>query len=683
MLKKMIGKLKYGIQNRAGFRRDERGNVMILTAFMTPLLMMGAATAIDMGEMYRAKTNFQVAVDAATLAFAKEFGKSASNNEAGISDNQARYDAALPIARAVFQANMQNLPSSTATIDFDIGNGDCNADGVKGVAKMNHEVFFPAFHKLTDAEVEGDKIGINGSTTVRCNNSTFEIALVLDNSGSMGGNSKIGTLRSSAITLVNRMFNGMEGRVEDTPLTFSVVPFAATVNVGNDNENASWMDTEGTSPVHHENLNWEDNPAAVKNGEIWQNLAGDPLTRFSLYDALDIEWEGCVEALPYPYSVQNIEPAVGVPESLIVPTFAPDTPDNWSGQYDKEEVTAGSKAICNQWQSKKYWYRGRRYTRTQRRCERWTDGVWNDRHPQDYSYRPERDDRIEYRKGTYIGSAIVGGLSWQDDDIIDEQDYARNNYIYDDHNFPITLGDPRAKAFTGRGADQHKRQKWTWKYFEDATGNHGKRNTSYGPNDACTTQALTPLTDDQQDVVNDLASMQASGATNIQQGVSWGWRTLTETEPLSGARANGTSGNRKIMIVMSDGNNTYYPSNLWDSRVSLANKSFYGAWGHSANGRLFDGFDAVSNPNHDFDTFRKAMDEHLAETCQNIKRDNITVYTIAFDVPNGSSVQTMLRNCASKDLGGSPLYIDAKNNAQLVAAFDSIYESLSELRISE
>ena len=40
------------------------------------------------------------------------------------------------------------------------------------------------------------------------------------------------------------------------PVQFGLVPFAASVNVGPQYADADWMDTEGRSPIHHENFDW-------------------------------------------------------------------------------------------------------------------------------------------------------------------------------------------------------------------------------------------------------------------------------------------------------------------------------------------------------------------------------------------------------------------------------------------
>ncbi|MEM1317216.1 MAG: hypothetical protein AAGF29_03000, partial [Pseudomonadota bacterium] len=65
------------------------------------------------------------------------------------------------------------------------------------------------------------------------------------------------------------------------------------------------------------------------------------------------------------------------------------------------------------------------------------------------------------------------------------------------------------------------------------------------------------------------------------------------------------------------------------------------------------------------------------------KNAGITIYSIAFDVPNGSSVKATMEDCASADIGGGKLYFDARNNAALIDTFEKIAERLADLRISK
>jgi hypothetical protein len=92
-----------------------------------------------------------------------------------------------------------------------------------------------------------------------------------------------------------------------------VVPFAGSVNVGAQHRDSGWIDTEGLSPVHHENF-------------------AEPRSRLALFDQLGTPWRGCVEARPAPYDVTDAPGSSANPATLFVPMLAPDEPD--SGNAD-------------------------------------------------------------------------------------------------------------------------------------------------------------------------------------------------------------------------------------------------------------------------------------------------------------------------------------------------------------
>ncbi|MCJ8309171.1 MAG: pilus assembly protein [Hyphomicrobiales bacterium] len=688
--------LKRFVERVNGFKEDVRGSIKLLVGLSTPFLLLITGAGVDTAELYRSRVNFQNAVDAGALMAAKTLAATGSVTRASAAGEE------------LFYGNIRNIAADVgdASITFDMGDGDCASSPVVANATLRKKVFF-AFMRAATTNVSGagggtglidgrkrateeqEMVHMTASAEVQCGSDTIEIALVLDNSGSMGSSGKIGTLRSAAADLVNTLHTTMGQQSRPDPIKFSLVPFAGMVNVGPNNRNASWMDTTGVGTYHHEYLDWDSDPNAVKVGNTYRTSSGQPLTRFTLFDQLPgISWAGCVESRPYPEHTRDTTPDVSKPETMFVPTFAPDTPDNWSGDYEQILTVSAGQEICVQFRSATYWRRGRWRTRSNRRCEVWSDGYRNTRHPQDWGYRPRWDDRIEYQRGEFIGNT-GGSSSYQNGNRIYEERYY-NNYLRDDHNFPASLGHPKSAENTGTGDDQYKRQRWTWKYFNNPSVRDVNNNrsglpyvlgTAGGPNAFCTVQEITDLTTSRSAVINDIASMQARGSTNIPAGVSWGWRTLSPNEPFTNGRDYSVADNKKIMIVMTDGNNTNYP--ITSNSYSRRNKSYYNTWGHSENERIFDGFDAIANPSHSYTTFRMAMDEHLVETCANVKAAGISIYTIAFDVPNGSSVKTMLENCASSDIGGNKQYYDAQNNSQLVATFQSIAEQLAELAITK
>lgn len=666
----------FGFQN---FRRNEGGSVKILVALSTPLLLLMTGAGVDVAELYRARINLQNAVDAGTLMTAKTLaatGDTATASEAG---------------REIFLANIRNIVPDVgdASIEFEMSAGDCADVPVVGNATIQKEVFFAWIRAATTdvaGIIDGTKhaseeeriVSMTSSSEVKCGGDTLEIALVLDNSGSMGSNGKIDTLKTAASDLVTTLHSSMGSMSKPDPLQFSIVPFAGMVNVGPGNRYESWMDTTGVGTHHHEYLNWDDDPQAIKIGNVYQNAAGDPLTRFTLFDNLPgVDWKGCVESRPYPELTLDTAPDVAIPATMFVPTFAPDTPDNWTGDLEQEITVTPREAICTEFKKNK----------PNKKCKTWSDGYSGKKHPQDPDYQPTWDDNIEYSEGEFIGDED-NIVSVDYGDTIDE-DFYHNNYLVDDHNFTPVLDNPRSPSNTGAGADQHKRQSWTWKYFNNPTPYDVNNNQAGlpdilgidgGPNAFCTVQQLTELTTDQNTVLNDIASMQALGSTHIQAGVSWGWKTLSAAEPFTKGRDASIADNKKIMIVMTDGENTAYP--ITGNGYSTLNEAHYGTWGHSENMRIFDGVSGLFGPQPDDQgDLQTAMNAHMAETCENAKADGVSIYTIAFDVDDGSPVKALMEACASEDSGGSKQYFDAENNADLLATFQTIAEQLADLSI--
>ena len=666
---------------------NDSGSVKILTGLTILPMMLFAGVAVDTAEMYRARTNFQAAVDAAAVVTARSISRGASIEDAKKAGEE------------LFARNIENLPNSEGQLQFPgLTESSCAQNGVAATATLRHKLWFDLFHGAYTKAGDPDHVTLNASTKVACGNETVEIALVLDNSGSMrssanssSSTSKLDVLKAASTNLVTTLHAQLGASPRPNPVQFSVVPFSGMVNVGAGNSNKPWMDTTGVSPIHWGDPNkkyfydWDTNPDVVKVGDGYQTTSGTPISRFTLYDNLPGEsWSGCVEARPHPYSTTDATPTTGNPATMIVPTFAPDTPDNWNGQDSQILVEVSATPYCERWR----WRRRVGYF-----CRRWTDGNRNATHPtQGYANYYSYD--YQYR-GVWRYGNIGGGTDTVDGPRITGEGWYENNYLRDDHNYQGSL-DARALENTG-GDDQYQRQAWTTKYFRNSSNqrptvldvNRNRSGAPYvlglrgGPNFMCTSEPITDLTTSEDEVKDALNDMRADGATNIQQGAIWGMRTLSSGQPFINGRDYNVRDNKKIMIMMTDGNNTYYPADYFNLGYAKTNKSVYGSWGLTVNGRIFEGYDGAANPLHNSATFQQAMDEHLVETCGNIKAQGITIYSIAFDVTNGSSVKTMLEGCASPNSSGGKLYYDASDNAALVAAFGDIAERIAELSITE
>ena len=658
------------------FLGDKRGNLALTSALALVPMMAAVAAAVDYSQISRHTTNLQQALDAAALATGKKLGTLQNNTQlADYSEN-------------FFFSNVGHLDPNTITFTFDDSN---LADGTTILLKAhyNYPLLFGGF-------LGTDSYGLNVESLVKAGNDTLEIALVLDNSGSMR-NSRIAAAQTAGIHLVQQLHTAMAGSNHPEPVKFALVPFAGHVNVGQGNSNAAWMDSTGISPIHNENLNWADDPRAISQGDgRYKDSNGDWLTRFTLFEDMDggsgrpISWKGCVESRPYPYLTTDAPAIIRNPETMFVPVFAPDEPDNYDGEREQvsEEVTipgqtSGAlycKKIKNSWN----------------RCEKWNDNYRGNTHSsgvapnlRSRNYRSNRSRKIDNGVPSggyeYAGTTSSGTTETQivDGDRIEEE-YYYNNYLDDNNNMPSGVL-PRDPAHTGSGAKQNKRQDWTWKYMNQSSNtNHSWK----GPNAGCTTPAITPLTASKSGMISSIGGMVADGSTNIPLGIAWGWRVLSSGAPFTEGRTSGTADNVKIMIVMTDGNNTYYTPSSLDYYASDYNKSTYGSYGYTksttvhADGRLFEGF-SDNNPDHTRTDFEAAMNEHMLATCENAKNDGIRIYSVAFNVSNGSSVKTMLETCASTNpKTGAKQYFDATGSNGLSAAFSAIGTDISNLRIA-
>ena len=156
------------------------------------------------------------------------------------------------------------------------------------------------------------EIDFSVTSEIRLKN-TLEVALVLDNSGSMDeegtgtSEKRIELLREAAKELVEKLaLQASQMKQIDKPVQFALVPFSASVNVAPVNDDKTWMDTTGISPIHHENFDWskmtEANSAQIGNrwaekvGDVWYKRGAgwgesenQPLTRFSLYSDMTVE----------------------------------------------------------------------------------------------------------------------------------------------------------------------------------------------------------------------------------------------------------------------------------------------------------------------------------------------------------------------------------------------------------
>lgn len=643
------------------FLREKRGTFAVWAAVASLPLVGAMSLAIDIAEYTRQKWSIRNALDATGIATARHF-------LAGEGD-PAKLQA---FAQNFFDANIKSYQRPITSVATLVPTAVAPRQDIELTATLAYTPFLrPAFLTIIRSGAS-PTLTYEAKTNVKLQN-TLEVALVLDNSGSMdwrrtsASAKRIDILKEAADELIETLsMRAAYMKKVEKPVQFALVPFAASVNIGPQNRNAAWMDTLGQSPVHHENFIYPANIDATRqvrwlNGAYRKIGAGWPLdqinqpfTRFDLYDALRkrrssssrnlstdpaASWQGCVEARPAPYNVDDTTPAHGDPASLFVPMFAPD-------EIGDTKRTKFHKRRTEYWTGSTYW------------------SYW-DWWPDVVGYRQLPDGKRNGPKRWYT-------------------DYSQLRASQMD----VT------------------------KYFRPLPYNSSYANVagaaSRGPNERCTTNPVMELTDvsvsrGKAAVKAAVAAMRPLGGTNVAEGMAWGWRVLSSKEPFTGGRPEIEKGNDKVLIVLTDGENTYYNSSTdyAGNRSTYSNYGFTGKeYGSTGVTRLFYGIDdfstrTASDGNFDENLFTEsnytaALNAHFKQLCANAKAQNIVVMTVGLDLASsGAQAEQIkaMKQCSSnsrfrKDSNGKPAKLFWNSTSSTLSDdFKKIGDELSNLRI--
>lgn len=276
------------------FFRKTDGNVAMIFALTLLPIFLAVGAAVDITRALIVRDRLGQAMDAAALAVGGTPGLTNETRQA--------------LAEKYFAANYP--------VD------EMGTPGQLMVSVTGDVVTMTATAEVTTtlmAILGQNTLGVSAATEVTKESKGLEVVMVLDNTGSMSG-SKIAALRDAATELVNILF-GEE--TAPTKLKIGLVPFAAAVNIGTGVLGQTIVDEGGLSSIHGENFD-------ETSGEV--NI-------FDLYDQIpNRAWTGCVETRPMPYDTNDITPVTSNPDTLWVPFFSPDMPDNKSS-YDNRYLS--------------------------------------------------------------------------------------------------------------------------------------------------------------------------------------------------------------------------------------------------------------------------------------------------------------------------------------------------------
>ena len=244
----------------ARFGASERGNVMLTFALATIPVIGAVGAAIDYSRANAAKAGLQAAIDSAALILSR--------------DAQTLTQAQLTSkATALVSANF-NYPQATG---LSVNTTFTTPQSGSFILTVSGTADVPT--TFTGMWQPSMKIGANAE--VLWGMKRLELALALDNTGSMQSSNKMTQLKAAAKNLLKTLQTAAK---KPDDIKVAIIPFDTTVNLGTSYKNNDWFDIDSIDC----------------NG--WQNGNGCTSSNWKDY------WAGCVRDRTYPYDVQDDAP---------------------------------------------------------------------------------------------------------------------------------------------------------------------------------------------------------------------------------------------------------------------------------------------------------------------------------------------------------------------------------------
>ncbi|MEP3051713.1 MAG: vWA domain-containing protein [Erythrobacter sp.] len=624
--------------------KDKTANTLALgAAAVLPLVgMIGGG--LDMSRAYLVQSRMQQACDAAALAARKEL--SGDEITGGVIPTEIE-----GIADDFFQANFADDAYGTQNGEFTLTAGSTTRmDGAASVELP-----------MALMQVFGfDELEIDVTCSADLNLPNIDVMLVLDHSGSMAG-ARIEALREAVFAFYDEVH---AVKPDNARIRLGVVPYSGAVNVGSVlmTENPDWVTDSWTYQSR------EANTALVQTG----NEPGEPTGEEELYSD-QFEWiprdpaNRLDNGSPLRWSSNPNHNSFGSDACNAVDGTYTVNGERWVLSNDDYFSNAFSNGNNN-------WRGGCRARVRKYRDEIGEGAPIFEEQFVNYTYRPIVYDTSTYKTFAQVGAPVgtqggnvnstwngcieerqtVATADWTSipDDALD-----MDINLVPDPTRPETQWKPQWPnvTFARTGTNSQTPDEWT------TTTNRSRNGFNCPPESRKLTEY--PLQGGSRNAAFEsyINGLVPAGGTMHNIGVIWGGRLLTENGLFAADNASAPNGSpiSRHLLFMTDGvmgadprNTTAYGNPNMDGRV-LGFKGTDQRWSE-------DELAAVHN-------------DRLAAICERIKNQNITVWTVAFGLPQN----TFTRGCAS----GDSRAFEAADSDQLAAAFRNIANSIAELRL--
>lgn len=189
------------------FLLNEEGVFAVIFALSLPMVMASAGMVMDLSQAYLVRQRLGNALDAAALA-----GAASGTDEAEIREKvQAFFDA--------------NYPPEKIGTPYDLDVSVTEVDGKDHVSVSAAADFDTVLMTIFGY----DQITVARDATIVRAVQGLEVAMVLDNTGSMSLNDNIGALRTASTNFINILFDAA-GDPDD--IKIGMIPYSSSVRIG-------------------------------------------------------------------------------------------------------------------------------------------------------------------------------------------------------------------------------------------------------------------------------------------------------------------------------------------------------------------------------------------------------------------------------------------------------------------
>ena len=245
-----------------------------------------------------------------------------------------------------------------------------------------------------------------------------------------------------------------------------------------------------------------------------------------------------------------------------------------------------------------------------------------------------------------------------------------STYIPEDTTAPneITgISATNAGKFTDPELMQYRQENYR-KYDGRNIGVESLTSATNGPWAGCAKSSIVPMTYKRANIEAGITAMAAAGPTLIAEGISWGWRAISPTEPFTKVEASASFPSDtistynhprwlKIMVLMTDGDNDLSPG------TDTLNGTVYSAYGRGTETLATNRFGSTSSSNKETE-----LDTAMTTACNKVKAAGIELYVTSFGSGVSSSTKAKLQACATD----ADNYQHNTSSADLAAFFNHI-----------